>query len=152
MDQSSTVTLQEFYCSREREKHRNQRLLEHTSKHQGSTEIFTDSSQSDSCVGFAAMSSRETVGGICLPPGASVFTAEPHAILSAVKMTKKLESHSIVVYSDSRSALQTVDRLKRITPAGVGNLNLACTDVRSTQNNNSLLVSFSYLHSWEQTN
>ena len=91
------------------------RFLQHTSKYQGSVAIYTDGSKSEDGVGFAAVSVDSTTQG-SLPPEASIFTAELLAIRAAVKMTKDIRNSSVVIYCDSRSALQAIDSLNSPHP------------------------------------
>ena len=91
------------------------RFLQHVSIYQGSVAIYTDGSKSEDGVGFAAVGREATTHG-SLPPAASIFTAELHAILAAVKMTRDMRDHSVVVYCDSRSALQAVASLNSPHP------------------------------------
>lgn len=42
---------------------------------------------------------------------ASLFITEFHAILAAVKMTRDLRNHSIIIYGDSRGPLQVIRSL-----------------------------------------
>ena len=90
-------------------------FLQHTSKYQGSYAIYTDGSKSENGVGFAAVSRRKTASG-SLSRSASIFTAELHANLAAVKMTRDLTNNSIIIYCDSRSALQAIKSLNSSHP------------------------------------
>ena len=90
-------------------------FLLHTCRYRGFDAIYTDGSKTADGVGFAAVGESSNTQG-SLPPAASIFTAELHAILAAVKMARASRSNSVVIYSDSRSALQAVYSLDSPNP------------------------------------
>ena len=79
----------------------------HIAVHEDLLPVYTDGSKSADGVGYAAMFSARTLSGR-LPPAASIFTAELRAILSAATYMLRLQSHTLVLYSDSKSALQSI--------------------------------------------
>ena len=91
-----------------------QRFLAH--RHLVDMEVYTDGSKGDSGVGagFGIIANRPGNGfsGRQLNAMASVFTAELAAIKLALIMLKTYDNRSCVIYSDSRSALQAIQRIR----------------------------------------
>ena len=90
--------------------HYKQNALEHIRKKGPHYEIYTDGSKSPNGVGCAAITQDKT-NKCSLPTEASVFTAELNAILLAMDIIKKIRNKQnikIVIYSDSRSALEAL--------------------------------------------
>ena len=67
--------------------------------------IYTDGSKVENGTGFGVITPRKSISRK-LPTAASIFTAELHAILFAVAYAIRLQSRTIVIISDSRSALK----------------------------------------------
>ena len=84
-------------------------------RHEVDIEMYTDGSKCESGVGagFGAIANRPANGfsGRRLHPMASVFTAELAAIKFALISLKIYDNKSCVIYSDSRSALQAIQKL-----------------------------------------
>ena len=84
-------------------------------RHEVDIGMYTDSSKCESGVGadFGAIANRPANGfsGRRLHPMASVFTAELAAIKFALISLKIYDNKSCVIYSDSRSALQAIQKL-----------------------------------------
>ena len=81
--------------------------LEHAQTHISQVPIYTDGSKTTDGTAFAAILPNRTVARR-IPSTASIFTAELHAIWSALAGLGRYGANSFVVYSDSRSALQSV--------------------------------------------
>ena len=90
-------------------------FLKHMEEHRGSVFIFTDGSKSNAGVGFGAVSKDFNRYG-ALPKCASIFTAELHAILIALKQIVSLSERRFVIFSDSRSALQALEMYNSLHP------------------------------------
>ena len=81
--------------------------VRHIALHENLLPVYTDGSKSADGVGYAALFHDRTLSGR-LPPAASIFTAELRAILPAVAYMMRLHTHTFVLYSDSKSALQSI--------------------------------------------
>ena len=81
--------------------------LEHAQTHISQVPIYTDGSKTTDGTAFAAILPNRTVARR-IPSTASIFTAELHAIWSALAGFGRYGANSLVVYSDSRSALHSV--------------------------------------------
>ena len=79
-------------------------------RHAQSTPIYTDRSKSASGVGCAAVFPDFELF-VSLPLMASIFTAELCAIFLALTRISELDDSSFTIYSDSRSALQALEKL-----------------------------------------
>jgi ribonuclease HI len=103
-----------------------QRLRRET--YRGHIPIFTDGSKYDNRVGAAAVCG-ETRKTISLPNAASIFTAELHALEMAFQIARNLNEELFVIFSDSLSALITLQNkrtphpLARILQHQIDNLN-----------------------------
>ena len=69
--------------------------------------LYTDGSKTDEGVGAAAVGCGVT-RRVSLPPEASIFTAELHAIHLAAQIIKDKHYDNFVIFSDSLSALQSL--------------------------------------------
>ncbi|XP_045484546.1 uncharacterized protein LOC123689266 [Pieris rapae] len=75
--------------------------------------IFTDASKIsvDDCVGVGLVHwQHKIVQKIKLPPEASVFTGECFSLLKALELIILLKSKRTIIFSDSKSALQTIEK------------------------------------------
>ena len=81
--------------------------LEHAQTHISQAPIYTDGSKTTDGTAFAAILPNRTVARR-IPSTASIFTAELHAIWSTLADLGRYGANSFVLYSDSRSALQSV--------------------------------------------
>ena len=70
--------------------------------------MFTDSSKSETSVGFGVVFSEFCRGG-SFPVMASVFTAELSAITLALQIIFTFPINYFTIFSDSRSALSALD-------------------------------------------
>ena len=82
-------------------------FLEHSEHHQNSVCIFTDGSKFDAGVGFGVYSNDFTRKGR-LPSEASNYTAELYGILTSVKAILSRQEQNFTIFSDSKSALQSL--------------------------------------------
>ena len=83
-------------------------FLEHVAASHGeSCATYTDGSKSPEGVGLAVVI-QDNVTNKKLPSSASIFTAELRAILTAVMLSIRYEDHNFIIFSDSKSALQSV--------------------------------------------
>ena len=73
--------------------------------------IFTDGSKIDEKVGCACSYRRKTISRR-LPDGCSIFTAELQAILLALLAVKESRKKKFIICSDSKSALQALNKMK----------------------------------------
>ena len=90
-------------------------FLEHYATHSNSVDIFTDGSKSDAGVGFGVIfPSKERSGR--LSSSASIFTAELHAILKAIKEVLILNERNFTIFCDSRSVLQVLENFNPMHP------------------------------------
>lgn len=83
-------------------------FLEHSSSHSGSIPVYTDGSKSDVGVGYGVVFSSFHKGA-SLPGGASVFTAELSAVISALRIIFTLPVSSLTIFSDFHSAFSTLE-------------------------------------------
>ena len=91
-------------------------FLDHISLvHTQDIPIYTDGSKTQDGVGSAAVfpNTRETLK---LPTQATIFTAELTAIKMALKRAKDQIGNSFTIFSDSRSAVQAIQRLNNNHP------------------------------------
>ena len=84
-------------------------FLEHDEKHKKWEKIYTDGSKSERGVGFAAVS-KKFVYYASLPSYSSIFTAELHGILAALRMVNNLPQGNFVIYSDSQCVLSAIKK------------------------------------------
>jgi len=77
--------------------------------------IFTDGSKIDGRVGCACSYRRKTISRR-LPDGCSIFTAELQAILLALLAVKESHRKKFIICSDSKSALQALNKMKMNIP------------------------------------
>ena len=90
-------------------------FLEHYATHRNSVDIFTDGSKSDAGVGFGVIfPDRERSGR--LSSAASIFTAELHAILRALKEVLIFNESSFTIFCDSKSVLQILEAFNPTHP------------------------------------
>ena len=84
-------------------------------RHDVDIEVYTDGSKTSNGVGSGFGVMRHIPGGIfvgkVLHPMSSVYTAELYAIKMALLVLKVYSGKSCVIYSDSRSALQAIQKL-----------------------------------------
>ena len=90
-------------------------FLEHDVVHDHDYKIFTDGSKSDEGVGFAAVAD-DFCDVAKLSPSASIFTAEISAIIDAMDVAYHSNHKSIVIYSDSKSALESLNNYNSSLP------------------------------------
>ena len=82
-------------------------FLEHMSQHSDAVPVFTDGSKSHDGVGFGVhFPDFERRGR--LPNSASIFTAELHGILKALKEIVLTDDRIFIIYCDSTSVLQSL--------------------------------------------
>ena len=82
-------------------------FLEHNSTHDNTSHVYTDGSKMAANVGFAAVFSDKTLRGK-LPTQASIFTAELHAILVALREIRKRQFKRWTIYTDSQSTMHEI--------------------------------------------
>ena len=80
---------------------------EHVECHSDSVSVFTDGSKSDAGVGFGVVFPTLERGST-LPHFASIFTAELHGIIKAVKEIILIGGSHFTIFCDSRSVLQSL--------------------------------------------
>ena len=80
---------------------------DHITTHTHDCAIYTDGSKDGEGVGFAVVMGERTLKRK-LPPQASIFTAELRAVLTALAMLIRCNNQSFIIYSDSRSALESI--------------------------------------------
>lgn len=80
-------------------------FLEHTTTHTTPFPYYTDGSKTADGVACAAVSTMGTLS-FRLPPDASIYTAELSAIKYAVEHASALQHDDIIIYTDSKSAIQ----------------------------------------------
>ncbi|XP_076042207.1 uncharacterized protein LOC143026095 [Oratosquilla oratoria] len=90
-------------------------FLNHVEEHKGFNKVFTDGSKSDAGTGFGVVF-KDLYRYGALPEASSIFTAELHAILSAIKYIIPLEGEKFVILSDSQSALQALEVFNPVHP------------------------------------
>ena len=87
------------------------------SQHQNYVQIFTDSSKVSEKVAVAAVSSvAPNKPFSCQLDHYSIYTAELQAILFALKQAYQSQESKFVIFSDSLSALQALEKLKTDHP------------------------------------
>ena len=77
--------------------------------------MFTDGSKRSAGVGAAVMWNSGEMSA-SLPREASVFSSEVHAISMAVRKAGELDGNKFVIMSDSRSALGSLDNIRKRHP------------------------------------
>ena len=82
-------------------------FLEHMFQHKDAVPVFTDGSKSHAGVGFGVFFPDFERRGR-LPDSASVFTAELHGILKALREIVLIDSRAFIIYCDSLSVLQSL--------------------------------------------
>ena len=90
-------------------------FLEHIQVHENSTWIFTDGSKSSAGVGYGVFS-RDFYCKGALPIFTSIFTAELFAILKAIEKIVASDGINYTVFSDSKSALQSLGVFNSVNP------------------------------------
>ena len=87
-----------------------QSFISHMRKHVDTKQIFTDGSKSPEGVGFGVVHGRNYQNRIrgTLPREASVYTAELHAILKALKLIEESTFKKWTIFSDSQSSIQAI--------------------------------------------
>ena len=90
-------------------------FLDHSAQHASAVSIFTDGSKSDAGVGFGVVFPDYERSGR-LPNSASIFTAELHAILKAVKEILLSDERMFVIYCDSKSVLMSLQHFNPVHP------------------------------------
>ena len=90
-------------------------FLEHDLVHKDEEKIYTDGSKSEDGVGCAVVYDN-SVYVAKLPDSASVFTAEMTAIVQALELACGSEAKQFVIYSDSKSALDSLSRFNTFHP------------------------------------
>ena len=90
-------------------------FLEHDSTHKGQVKIFTDGSKSEIGVGCAVVRGGE-VYEAKLPDSSSIYTAELTAIVQALEVVHNSSKNNFVIYSDSKSALESLKQLYSVHP------------------------------------
>ena len=88
---------------------------DHMSQHATATHLYTDGSKVPTGVGFAVFSTFSSLQGT-LPPMASILTAELYAILFALQSSFRHPSSSFVIFSDSLSAITSLQTLSPSHP------------------------------------
>ena len=83
-------------------------LLEHNEVHDGEYEIYTDGSRSSEGVGFAVVAD-DFYDSAKLSTSASIYTAELTVIINAMNVVCHTNQKSFVIYSDSKSALESLN-------------------------------------------
>ena len=83
-------------------------FLEHDEVHNGAYKIFTDGSKSNEGVGLAVVT-KDSYEVAKLPNMTSVYTAELSAINRALALVHRTNKKNFVIYSDSKSALESLN-------------------------------------------
>ena len=92
------------------------RFNELKSNYNNSTYIYTDGSKNDMRVGCAVVSDNY-LENMRIPGGFSIFTAEAKAIDLALDFIADCEiSNNFIIFSDSLSALKSLDHTSSINP------------------------------------
>ena len=92
------------------------KFLEHDNKaHSNQKKLYTDGSKTENGVGCAVVY-EDTVYSGKLPNTSSVFTAEMTAIIQALEVVDKSSHKEFVIYSDSRSALDSLNQYNSFHP------------------------------------
>ena len=84
-------------------------FLEHNDIHKNTSVVYTDGSKAATNVGYAAVFSDKTLRGRLLTL-ASIFTAELHAILAALREISSRQTQRWTIYTDSQSAMQEISK------------------------------------------
>ena len=90
-------------------------FLEHSCEHENEVAIYTDGSKSDDGVGFGVVFPEFERSGR-LPNSASIFTAELFAILRAIKEVLLFGPNNFIIFSDSKSVLQSLKIFNPVHP------------------------------------
>ena len=83
-------------------------FLEHDELHDGEYKIYTDGSKTSEGVEFAVVADDSCVSAK-LSSSASIYTAELTDIIDAMNMAYHTNQKSFVIYSDSKSALESLN-------------------------------------------
>ena len=83
-------------------------FLEHNEVHDGEYKIYTGGSKTSEGVGFAVVAD-DSCDSAKLSSSASMYTAELTAIIDAMNMAYHTSQKSFVIYSDSKSALESLN-------------------------------------------
>ena len=90
-------------------------FLEHDEVHDGEYKLYTDDSKSSEGVGVAVV-----VDDFCdsakLSSSASIYTAELTAIINAMNVAYHTNQKSFVIYSDSKSTLESLNNYNSSHP------------------------------------
>ena len=89
-------------------------FLEHD-VHVGEYKLYTDGSKSSEGVGFAVVAD-DFCGFAKLSSSASIYTAELTAIINAMNVAYHTNQKSFVIYSDSKSALESLNNYNSSHP------------------------------------
>ena len=90
-------------------------FLEHDEVHDGEHKIYTDGSKSSEGVGFAVVAD-DFCDFAKLSSSASIYTAELTAIINAMNVAYHTNQKSFVIYSDSKSALESLNNYNSSHP------------------------------------
>ena len=90
-------------------------FLEHDEVHDGEYKIYTDGSKSSEGVGFAVVAD-DFCASAKLSSSASRYTAELTAIINAMNVVYHTNQKSFVIYSDSKSALESLNNYNSSHP------------------------------------
>ena len=90
-------------------------FYEHNSVHKNEIKLFTDGSKSSNGVGCAVIHESDAYV-TKLPDSASVFTAELTAVVGALDLIFHHEGKKFVIYSDSKSALNSLGKYNPFHP------------------------------------
>ena len=92
-------------------------FYKHVEEHEDCLQLYTDGSRSQTGVGYAVIF-NDTVISDKLPTEASSFTAELTAIYRAIVYIVTIEQmhRNITIFSDSRSAIESIDQLNPTNP------------------------------------
>ena len=93
-----------------------QKFYELLNVYSGFIQIYTDGSKIDNRVAAAMIHKQKFVVTARLPDGASIFSAEAHAILLALEFIERHECSRFVIFSDSLSCLQAIHNVKWLNP------------------------------------
>ena len=91
------------------------KFSEHDQQHTKDFKIFTDGSKSTDGVGCAIVT-RDLSRLGRLPNSASSFTAELTGIVHALKEASKVKANNVVIYTDSKSAIDAISQFNTFHP------------------------------------
>ena len=89
--------------------------MEHDEVHDGEYKIYTDGSKTSEGVGFAVVAD-DSCDFAKLSSSASIYTAELTAIIDAMNMVYHTNQKSFVIYSDSKSAMESLNNYNSSHP------------------------------------